>query len=84
MEDKIKPRASARMGRCKAYTAGLDGGADEAEICLSDALARNIYRAVDAPDARPLARRTLVLAQHLADLNDADVLAGTVTFPDPA
>lgn len=86
MKYKIKPMASAHMGRSKAYSACLDDAKDAqcTLACLTDALARNVYRAVDNADGAPLAKRTIALAEHLAAISDADVLAGRITFPDPA
>lgn len=86
MKYKIKPMASAHMGRSRAYGACLDDE-DNAEVrltCLGEALARNVYRAVESPDAEPLARRALELAAYLDGVADAQMLAGEVAFPDPA
>lgn len=84
MKHKIKPMASAHLGRVKAYTDCL-AEADQAQRlqCLADAFDRNIYRTIADADPMPLARRALDLAEHLAEVSDDDILAGRFVFPEP-
>jgi len=85
MKHKIKPMASAHLGRVKAYTDCLFE-ADPAQRLqgLAEAFDRNIYRAVSDADPMPLAKRALDLVDRLAEVSDADILAGRFVFPDPA
>jgi len=85
MKYKIKPMASAHLGRVKAYTDCL-GIADATQRlqCLADAFDRNIYRAVENADPMPLAKRALELAAQLEAVSDDDILAGRFDFQDPS
>lgn len=82
MKHKIKPMASAHLGRVKAYTDCLMD--EDARLqCLTAAFDRNIYRAVADADAKPLALRAIELAKQLATVSDADILAGRFAFAEP-
>lgn len=84
MKHKIKPMASAHLGRVKAYTDCLHE-ADEAKRlqCLTDAFDRNVYRTIPDADPVPLARRAIDLANQLAAASDDDILAGRFEFAEP-
>ncbi|MFC1672768.1 ubiquinol-cytochrome C chaperone family protein [Pseudomonadota bacterium] len=83
MKHRIKPMASAHLGRVKAYTDVL-GIVDESErrAEMVAALDRNVYRVVEDADPAPLAARVLVLAEHLDGISDDDILAGRFAFLD--
>ena len=83
MKHKIKPMASAHLGRVKAYTDCLYAEEAACLQCLVDAFDRNIYRAVENADPQPLAQRAIILAAQLAAVSDDDVLSGRFTFSDP-
>ena len=84
MKHKIKPMASAHLGRVKAYTDCLFEADESNRLqCLSDAFDRNIYRAVADADPLPLARRAMELAAQLAATPDDDILAGRFEFSAP-
>lgn len=83
MKYKIKPMASAHLGRVKAYTDCLSAPEQGAQLdCLAQALDRNVYRTVADAQPQPLAERAMVLAAALAAFSDDDVLAGRIEFPD--
>lgn len=85
MKYKIKPMASAHLGRAQAYGACLaHSDAEERLNCLTRAFERNIYRAVKDADARPLAKRALELSRQLDAISDDDILSGRIAFSDPA
>lgn len=84
MKHRIKPMASAHLGRVKAYTDALSKPDLAACIqALSDALTRNVYRAVENADPTPLAKRMVELARQLEACSDDDVLAGRIQFNAP-
>ena len=84
MKHKIKPMASAHLGRVKAYTDCLSEPDEAGRLNgLKDAFDRNIYRAVPDADPLPLALRALELAAQLAAIPDDDILAGRVEFLEP-
>ena len=84
MKHRIKPMASAHLGRVKAYTDALAEAEQGARIkALSDALTRNVYRAVENADPIPLAKRMVELARQLEACSDDDVLAGRIAFTAP-
>jgi len=83
MKHKIKPMASAHLGRVKAYTDCLGGADKSARLqCLADAFDRNIYRMVADADPMPLAKRAIALVEQLAAVSDDDILGGRFAFPD--
>lgn len=82
MKYKIKPMASAHLGRIKAYTDCLVDGEGATE-CLKAALARNVYRTQEGADTTPLALRIQDIARDLGRIADDDVLAGRLAFRDP-
>jgi cytochrome b pre-mRNA-processing protein 3 len=91
MKGKIKPMASAHLGRVKAYSECLtkDGEGSAVDDVrrlqdMADALDRNIYRTIADADPMPLARRALALAEHLDGVSDDDIMGGRVDFPEPA
>lgn len=86
MKYRIKPMASAHLGRVKAYTDALaSDNPPEARLKeLADAIDRNVYRAVADADPTPLARRALELAAQLETCPDQEILAGRFAFRDPA
>lgn len=84
MKHKIKPMASAHLGRVKAYSDCLCEADENNRLhCLTAAFDRNIYRAVADADPLPLARRAMDLAAQLAAASDGDILAGRFEFSDP-
>ncbi|MCR4377354.1 MAG: ubiquinol-cytochrome C chaperone [Rhodospirillales bacterium] len=84
MKHKIKPMASAHLGRVKAYTDCLFEADENNRLnCLAAAFDRNIYRTVAGADPLPLARRAMDLATQLAAASDDDILAGRFEFADP-
>jgi len=84
MKHKIKPMASAHLGRVKAYTDCLFEAEEDGRLkCLADAFDRNIYRAVENADPMPLARRAIALAAQLEAVSDEDILNGRFEFSDP-
>ena len=84
MKHRIKPMASAHLGRVKAYTDALAEPDQAACIkALSAALTRNVYRAVENADPTPLAKRMVELARQLDACSDDDILAGRITFNPP-
>lgn len=77
---KVKQMATGFYGRIAAYDSGIDGEALEA------ALRRNAYGTVTAAD-RSVARLAAYLHQadrDLAGQATSSLLAGRVSFPDPA
>jgi len=82
MKHRIKPMASAHLGRVKAYTDALSE-TDEAErlkLC-TEALERNIYRAVEDTSGAPkLAARMIELSQELDGASDDDILKARFVF----
>lgn len=85
MKYKIKPMASAHLGRAKAYGACLGETEEGARAdCLADALDRNLYRTVADADPKQLAARALELAAQLDGVSDDDILGGRIAFADPA
>lgn len=83
MKHKIKPMASAHLGRVLAYTDCLYEEEAACLQCLTDAFDRNVYRAVEDADPQPLAKRAMVLAAQLAAVSDDDILSGRFAFSDP-
>lgn len=82
MKHRIKPMASAHLGRVKAYTDVL-GLVDEGDRLtqLTEALVRNIYRTVDdTSGAEALAARTIELSMELDGVPDEDILNGRFAF----
>ena len=85
MKYKIKPMASAHLGRAQAYGACLaHTGEDERTACLIEAFDRNVFRTVEDADPAPLAARTLELSRQLDGVGDDDILSGRIAFADPA
>lgn len=84
MKHRIKPMASAHLGRVKAYTDALASmDEDERTSQLTDALVRNIYRTVDdTSGARSLATRAIELSVELDGASDDDILQGRFVFMD--
>lgn len=77
---RMKTMTSRFYGRAGVYRDALAGGDLAA---LTDAIARNVY-ARETPSAAALASYTMASFRLLADLPDADFLAGNVRFSDPA
>lgn len=85
MKHRIKPMAAAHLGRVKAYADALAEADEDLQIkALCAALTRNIYREVENPAPLPLALRMKDLARQLEACSDDDILAGRITFADPA
>ena len=85
MKHRIKPMASAHLGRVVAYTDALTS-ADEAERLsqFTAAVERNIFRAVeDTSGAALLAARAIELSGELAGASDDDILNGRFVFREP-
>jgi len=82
MKHRIKPMASAHLGRVKGYTDALAAMDEEERLdALTDALVRNIYRAVeDTSGARTLAKRAIALSVELDGATDTEVLSGRFVF----
>jgi cytochrome b pre-mRNA-processing protein 3 len=74
---KVRQMWEAFHGRAAAYSAALDA-ADPA--ALPAALARNVWRAADAPRAADLARVTRAQAAHLRTQPLKAFITGTATF----
>lgn len=81
MKHRIKPMASAHLGRVKAYADAFV--ADDPAQALAAALDRNVYREVNNADPQPLAARAQALAAQLAACSDEDILAGRFAFAAP-
>jgi cytochrome b pre-mRNA-processing protein 3 len=88
ISDQGVPRHMQRVGeafygRAQAYEAAL--GADD-DAALADALVRNVYAGVAAPQlaATALAHYVRRVAQELANQPLARFEAGVVRFPEPA
>lgn len=83
MKHKIKPMASAHLGRVKAYTDCL-ATKDQAKRLegLNRAFDRNIYRTLTDADTQPLAKRALELVTQLENTSDDDILNGRFAFQD--
>lgn len=78
---KVRRMAEVFYGRARAYTAALAAGDVEA---LTEALGRNIFAGVEAPDgARLLADHALRLYQYLHERPIGPILSGEIDFPDP-
>ncbi|MFZ2099013.1 MAG: ubiquinol-cytochrome C chaperone family protein [Oricola sp.] len=78
---RMKKLARMFYGRMGNYWSALDSGDADA---LGDAVARNI--APDAPhtvDRAAIAEYMMRAARLLADVGDAELLAGVVRFPQP-
>lgn len=77
---KVRKMAEAFYGRVTAYEQGLRDG----EAALADALSRNVF-----PDGAPqggvakLAAYVGDVRRHLAAIATADILSGSLTFPEP-
>jgi len=83
MKHRIKPMASAHLGRVKAYTDALSH-ADPVERLAqcTQALERNIYRTVeDTAGAPKLAARMIELSLELDGASDDDILNARFVFP---
>jgi cytochrome b pre-mRNA-processing protein 3 len=72
--------AGAFYGRAKAYEAAL---AEEGDLALAAALARNVYGVAEPQTAGRLATYVRVSVRHLADLDGAALARGELGFPDP-
>jgi len=84
MKHRIKPMASAHLGRVKAYTDALTT-TDEVERLaqFTDVVVRNIYRAVeDTSGAEKLATRMIALSVELDRASDDDILNARFAFAD--
>jgi len=79
MPKRMKRLAEAFYGRNKAYGEALD--ADDAAM-LSSALARNVYGAADAGEARALAVYVAKCARALAAIPLERFAAGDIAFPE--
>jgi len=77
---KVRKMAEAFYGRVTAYEQGLRDG----EAALADALSRNVF-----PDGAPQGAVAKLVAyvgdvrRHLAAIATADILSGSLTFPEP-
>lgn len=82
MKHRIKPMASAHLGRLKAYTDALAPVDEDQRLQkMRDALERNIYRAVeDASGAASLAALAIELSVQLDGASDDEVLSGRFVF----
>ena len=85
MKHRIKPMASAHLGRVRAYTDAL-ASVDEDERLehLTDAIKRNIYRTTEnTSGAALLAARMIELSVELDGAPDDVILSGKFTFGVP-
>jgi len=85
MKHRIKPMASAHLGRVVAYTDALTP-TDEAERMtqFTAAVDRNIFRAVEGTSGAALvAARAIELSVELDGASDDDILSGRFTFREP-
>ncbi|MCW8915595.1 MAG: ubiquinol-cytochrome C chaperone [Magnetovibrio sp.] len=82
MKHRIKPMASAHLGRVKAYTDALTPIEDDERLSLmTDALVRNIYRTQeDTSGAARLAQRAIEYSVQLDGVSDDDILVGRFEF----
>lgn len=79
---RMKKLAAAWNGRIRAYDAALTDGDPSA---LAEALARNVFAAAKTADGAPaLAAHVSEAAAALAEQPLDHLLAGRVTWPDPA
>lgn len=82
MKHRIKPMASAHLGSVKAYTDALfqTDPAERLKQC-TEALQRNIYRAVEDTSGAPkLAARMIELSVELEGASDDDILNARFDF----
>lgn len=79
---RIKKLARNLYGRIAAYEDGLAQG----DAALADALRRNVFAGAEAADSSLAALIAYLkgTGEALARQEDASLLAGTVTFPEPA
>ncbi|HEY9080820.1 ubiquinol-cytochrome C chaperone family protein [Magnetovibrio sp.] len=86
MKHRIKPMASAHLGRVKAYTDALSAASAEARLVeFTDVVKRNIYRAVeDDSGAQTLAARMIALSEELDRASDDDILNARFAFSTQA
>ena len=86
MKHRIKPMASAHLGRVVAYADALTP-ADETERLtqFTAAVERNIFRAAeDTSGAALVAARAIALSNELDGADDDDILGGRFAFCEPA
>jgi cytochrome b pre-mRNA-processing protein 3 len=78
---KVRKMAEVFYGRAKAYGEALS----RKEVpSLEQALARNIYaEGADPKNLANLARYVVASAESLAAQDEADIIAGRPSFPDP-
>lgn len=81
---KIKAFAKAALGRLEAYHAAF--ASDAEEDAFEKALARNVYRSVDAPEeaVRALSAYCRKVIDDLSAQKKDDILAARIRFPAPA
>ena len=78
---KVRKMAEVFYGRAKAYGEALSR---KDVPSLEQALARNIYaQGTDPKNLANLARYVVASAQSLATQNEADIIAGRLSFPEP-
>ena len=79
---RIRKMAQAFYGRARAYSEAIDAGGGET---LARNLRRNLYGTLDPSEGVAAAMAAYVMDQerHLGALDDADLLAGRVSFRAP-
>jgi len=84
MKHRIKPMASAHLGRLKGYTDALTPMDENERLTqFTDAVVRNIYRAVeDTSNASLVAAHAIALSIELDGATDQDMLNGHFTFAE--
>lgn len=79
---RMKKLAKMFYGRVESYAAALNAGDQGA---LAEALRRNVQPEDENwPHAAGLAAYAMAAERHLAQQDDARLLAGQVSYPDPA
>jgi cytochrome b pre-mRNA-processing protein 3 len=78
---RMQKIAAAFYGRSDAYRAGL---ADAMGEGLTQALDRNVYSGEGGVAAAALAPYVRMMAGHIAETPEADLLGGRVVFPAPS
>lgn len=86
MKHRIKPMASAHLGRVIAYTDALAPVDDDERLSqFSAAVERNILRAVeDTSGAGAIAAHAIELSVELDGAKDEDILSGRFAFAEKA
>lgn len=81
---RVKEMWEAFHGRAMAYQEAV-AGADADDAALAEALARNVWRGVVAPEGAAAALAALVRRDRagLAAVPMAEFVAGTAVFPEP-